>query len=533
VRYHTLARRSATLLIAIVITLVATTSRSFAGSDSVTSDPPRYPDALPAIGVSVVADGRDASGRWSQTLRLKIKSGGSLADASLLVYGDLDHVDVIFAAARKTNPHLVSPAVMPVGQQIDLPIDPSTTFALGGLAHQPNALVQSYTNGVVDTLYAKPQGSVIRVITFPAGKPTDAFTYPSANGPVKVRPGGKLVDVVYAQGTSYGDTVRQIFGVTTYLASADLATQIGWSPTNWPPPTGDTHQVAVGPLAAYLVLPPEATPIPNADPTGNAAEQRVQSERRHVGITLTGVESFNQVYHVAVNDPGLKASDVSRLLYNDGAHLGSIAAAAGIAKPNVGSAFDPYLYGLSFDLTIEYVDERFVVRSKAVDDGTVELKLADGAAITTYPPNPSGPLEVIRYPTGYKRVLYRPRPLLLGVANGLAVFHAANNLSLSSSATDQLNRRYVAEIVWRWGTSMPRAAGDLPESIDLVDDPRGAYIDALIAPPLPATPLDRGMDALDWGNPIVAIGALVIAASLLVVAVEALRRRISQPRIRW
>jgi hypothetical protein len=521
------------LFVILIAHLVATTAPALASSGPVASDPPRYRDGLPPIGVRVVADGRDASGRWSQTLRLTIKSGGSLADASLLVYGDLDHVDVIFAAARKANPHLPSPAVMPVGQQIDLPIDPSTTFALSGLTQLPESVIQSYTNGVVDTLYLKPQGSVVRVITFPSGKPTDAFTYSSGEGPVKVRPGGKLVDVVHPLGASYGDTVRQIFGVTTYLATTDLAMQTGWSPNSWPPPIGESHQVVVGPVATYTVMTAEATPIPSPDPLANEMAQRIQSERRNVGVTLSRVETFDQVYHIATNDTTLKASDVSRLLYNDDAHAGNVTSAAGLDGTKSGTAFDPNLFGRSFDLTVEYVDERFVASGKVAADSTVERQLADGASTVTYPPASSGPLEVVHYPTGYKRVLYRPRPLLLGIANGLALFHAADDLALPSSATEPLNRRYVAEIIWRWGTSIPRASGDLPETIDLVDDPRGAYIDVLIAPPLPATALQRGMDALDWGNPIVAIGALVVGASALVVVVEAIRRLVRQPRLRW
>src|SRR5262249_13168188 len=62
-------------------------------------EPPRYPSSMPPIGVTVLRDGLDPRGHWTQVLRLTIKSGGSLADASLVVYGDFDHVQPIFAAA--------------------------------------------------------------------------------------------------------------------------------------------------------------------------------------------------------------------------------------------------------------------------------------------------------------------------------------------------------------------------------------------------------------------------------------------------
>src|SRR5947209_8343364 len=54
-------------------------------------DPFQYPDAMPPVGVSVASDGLDANGHWSQLLRLTIQRGGTLADASTIVYGDARH----------------------------------------------------------------------------------------------------------------------------------------------------------------------------------------------------------------------------------------------------------------------------------------------------------------------------------------------------------------------------------------------------------------------------------------------------------
>src|SRR5258708_16680819 len=189
--------RASIFLLAIGISgLTASPANAAMSSQAMsTSDPPRYTGSMPPIGVSVVADGRAGSGRWSQTIRLTIRSSGSLADASMVVFGDFDHVDAIFAAARRQNPHLFSPALIPLNQEIDLPIDPSTTFALTGIIHQPDTIVQTFTNGVVDTLYDKPRGSLVRVIAFPDGKPTGAFRYPTTHGPVTVKPGGKMGDV--------------------------------------------------------------------------------------------------------------------------------------------------------------------------------------------------------------------------------------------------------------------------------------------------------------------------------------------------
>src|SRR5262249_40189926 len=135
-------------------------------------DPPRYTGSMPPIGVSVARDGADVRGSWNQVVRLTIKSGGSLADASLVVYGDYVHVDAIYAVDKHQNSHIYSQTTIPVGQTIDLDINPSSTFALSAVLHRPNALVQEFTNGAIDTIYDKPEGNLARVITFPDGKPT-------------------------------------------------------------------------------------------------------------------------------------------------------------------------------------------------------------------------------------------------------------------------------------------------------------------------------------------------------------------------
>jgi hypothetical protein len=499
----------------------------------VMGQPPRYPASMPPIGVAILRDGLDPRGNWTQVLRLTIKSGGSLADASLVVFGDFDHVDAVFTAAKKQNPHILSLTTIPVDQTIDLPIDPSITFALSATLHRPNALIQQFTNGVTDMIYEKPQGNLERVVTFPDGKTTEQFIYPGASGPVHVRPGGKVVDVAYANGTSFGELVRQIYGLTTYAAATDLTKQTGWSASHFPPPLGEEHEVVVGPTATYTAMPPEVQPIPNPNLAGRSRQQQLRSDRSHVGITLMRLESFDEVYHVAVNDPSLKASDVSRLLYGSDAHRADVAHAAGFDSPG-GAALDLHLFGRAFDLAVDYVDEDFVVQRSVTTAGVVEVQLADGASITTYPTGSAGPMRVVRYPTGYKRVLYRPPSILLTVANGLALFHAANNLSLASSSTDTLNRRYAAEVIWRWGPGVPRQPGDLTESIDLVDDPGGPYINALVAPPLPRSDLQKFVDALDPGNPFRAIVLLMVAATAAVLVVDGLRRFGNRRRrLRW
>ncbi len=528
------------IIVAAIASFLSTATPVVASTDrdgTVAADIPRYPGDMPPIGVGIVQDGLDGRGTWTQVIRLTIGSGGTLADASLLVFGDVSHIDVVFEAAKRKNPRLGGPALVPVGQAIDLPIAPSTTFAVQAILHRPNQFVQRFTNGVVDTMYQKPTDNVVRVISFPDSSPTDLFVYPSDNGPVKVRPGGKIVDVAYAPGMSFGDVVRQIYGLTTYTAAADLTKQTGWNPTQWPPSPGESRRVVVDPISSYSVTPAEAPQIPNPDPVGRVRQQSLRSSRTSVGITAIRSENFGQVYHVAINNPSLKASDVSTLLFGTTARAGVIASAAGFQVPgnSGGSAaqFDPHLFGRAFDLPVDYVDEEFVVRQLVDPAGITDVLLANGARIRTYPSDGVGPLSVVNYPTGYKRIIYRPPGILLSVANGLALFHAANDLSMSSATADSLTRRYVAEVIWRWGPSVPWEAGDLLDTVDLVDDPRGTYINALIAPPIPQTGVQRALNAIDSHNLFTAIAGLVVVATVLVLVAESLRRLANYRRPRW
>lgn len=501
-------------------------------------DPLQYPEAMPPIDVAVQAEGLDAQGHWTQTVRLTIKSGGTLGDASGIVFGDVNHVDQIFAAAKKRNAQLYSVAAVPVGQVIDLAIDPSTTYPLQVALSTASTRVLRFTNGVVDTTYLKGQGSVQRVLAFPAGKPTEQFVYPGATGPLKVRSGGKIVDLVYASGQSYGDVVRQAYGLANYATAADLTRQTGWDPTHWPPPTGEGKRIIVNAPNSYAIAPADAGYVPNPDPIGQQRLVALRQARALVGITTARLESFGQIFHVAVGDTTVTASKVAELLYGSAAHRLDVARAAGFELPNVSpaaaAAFDPRLFGRSFDVSIDYVDEHFVVWRRDQSDGQSEVELANGTHVTTYPIKPSGPLILVTYPNGYRRVIYRPDKTLVAVAQGLALFHVAGDLTLPAGTAETMTRDYVAHVIWQWGTGLPRRSTDVPDSVTLVDDPAGAYVVAMVPPPAPRTVVDRATDALHLSNPVLAIVALVVAGSMFALALELTRRsfRAAQRR-RW
>jgi hypothetical protein len=260
--------------------------------------------------------------------------------------------------------------------------------------------------------------------------------------------------------------------------------------------------------------------------------------RRKVGIHAIRLETFGQVYHVAVDDPYLTASDASSLIYGSPDHRSQIAAAAGFAVPSPNSPpsslFDPHLFGRAFDVAVDYADEHFVVRAFVTSFGTRETDLIDGARITTYPIGSSGPIQTVEYPTGYKRITYRPPKALFTLAQGLALFHVADDLTLSPSAADVATRQYEAQVIWRWAPDLPRRSGDTADTLKLTDDPNGAYISALVAPPGPRTWVQRAIDVLRLQNPIAATVGMVGAGSLLIVIVGILRRSHTRARrVRW
>jgi hypothetical protein len=428
--------------------------------------------------------------------------------------------------------------MIPAGQQIELTIDGSTVFVVATVLHSANSVVVRFTNGVVSTLHQNPEGSLKRVIAFPDSKPTDLFVYPAAT-PIKVRPGGRIVDLIYARGESFGDVVGQVYGLTSFLAASDLTKQTGWDPARWSPPLGEARRVVTMAPSAYLQQPKTVSPIPNPDPVGQARQEAQLQTRRKAGIHPVRLESFGTVYHVEVGNPNETASEVSTLIYGSTGHTADVARAAGLQAPSPAgggpaTTFDPHLLGRAFDLTVDYIDESFVVSRHYDSNGQRATTLVDGAVLTEYPPAQSGPIVVVRYPTGYKRVVYRPPKLLITASQGLALFHTASDAALSPVEADTVARKFTADLLWAWSPGIPRASSDVADSLQLVDASEGPLLVALVAPPVPHTIVGTILDSLALRNPLVATLALVVAGYVAVLAVNLGRRTLERlQRARW
>jgi hypothetical protein len=499
--------------------------------------PVEYPVEMPPIAVAVVRDGLDAHGHWTQTVRLTIRPGGTLADASLVVYADVLHVDALFQAARRQNPRLTNPAVIPSGQTIDLQIDPAAVFILADVATGPDRVVQRFTNGAVNTIYLHPTGTIQRVMTFPGDRPVAFFRYPSSTGPILVRPGGRIVDLSYTGTEGFARVVSDVYGVATYSAAADFTRQTGWDPVHWPPPPGQTRRVITGSPSLYTPRPREVPILANPDPIGRRRQEELHQTRLRVGVYAVRQEGFATTYHVAVTDPQLTASRLSALLFGSPAHRLDLAAKAGFPVPPAGTpaaaSFDPPLFGRAFDITVGFEEEQFVVRRRVDPDGATVLLLVNGTRIVTYPDRVHGLLALVRYPTGYKRLLYRPSSLSLAIARGLAYFRLASAPGVPSTTADALARNDAAAVIWRWAPGVPREPGDVADVVQLVDAPAGPVVTVLVNPPPPRTALDELIDRLGLDNPFLASVEVVIVGSAVLLLVGLARERGMRARPRW
>jgi hypothetical protein len=171
------------------------------------------------------------------------------------------------------------------------------------------------------------------------------------------------------------------------------------------------------------------------------------------------------------------------------------------------------------------VDERFVLSRQVDANGATTIGLVDGARITDYPPARSGPLRVVRYPTGYRRIYYRPPRTLLLVAQGLSLFHVAGASWLSPTDANAVEQQFAAQIIWAWAPGIPRSAGDLGDSIELRTAPGNVtYLQALVAPGPPPTRVGSIVDSAVFRDPFVAVALLLVVACGIVVLADLARR---------
>lgn len=505
-----------------------------------------YPRENLPVAVEVVADGRSMDGQWQQTVRLTIKPGGNLGYASQIAFGNVQHVDELFAIARKSNPGLRSPAFVPIGQQIDLVVDPTRVFVLERVEADQEKIVRAFANGVRETIYLKPASSIVRLVEFPPAPDGREFVFPSSDtslslGPgeasqIQVPSGGRIVDYRYRRSDEFPDLVRATLGETTFQAAAEISRQTGFRPTKWPPAEGEARRAVLGPAASYRAAPSDTIDLNPPSPEAETAFRKLAEDRRRVGIHPHRLLSFGTVYRVMVGDPSATARDVALLLYGDDREHLEIARRAGFAVPEDRArrdpSFNPRLFGTAFEITVDYTREYFPYAEE--HDATLEarvVRLLNGAVIERYDraADQNGVWEITRYPNGFKRVTFKPNGPLLSLARAVAFVRGIGDASLDRSTAEALRRHYTAEFIWSWSLALPREEGDIPDAFDVRQIGDAEVVVASIGPRAPATPVVSALDRF-WGySPPIKAVAVTVAGVLLVVFVGLLTRSAAGP----
>ena len=509
----------------------------------------------PTIGVALVGDSQDAEGRWLQTYRLTIRPGGTLSDASLVIYGDTDHVQELFEAARQSSPDLSSPGLIQAGQQFEVTVDASRTFVVKEITWDDANGIQTtvFYNGVRLVGYTQRTTGVLRVIEFPGDRPTQEFRFPleeetqtSGGESVSVPASGRLVDYAYDSVDGFRDVVQKVYTVATVKAMQDFILQSQWDPNRWPPPQQHRLRIVTRAPETYADETINTVTVPLSDPVAARKLADLNAQRMRMGVYPVRLEGLGTLYRVAVSDPTVTARDVAQLLYNSPDRYTYIATQAGVTTDRPASeneaAPNPLLIGRSFEVFVQYDDEQFLLQDPALDPrtGVTQVRLLNGTLVEAYQseePYKAGLVQVVHYPSGYKRTLYEPGSLTLDLLDFLSFVLHPETSDIPPERRQALVREFQAQTLWDWGISTPRKVEDQAEWVRIVDSESkqsGPLLEMLIKPPQPIAPQQLALLYL-LRYPILIPLAVVVVAVILTAVIGGMARlaTIEQPRRRW
>ena len=530
----TLPRSVVALLL--LVTLVAATP-----GDLRAADPPadgtaagneivEYPDFGLPVSVEVVGDSVSLDGRWTQAVKLTVTEGGTFGDVSLAVYGNINHYDEMFEAARKLDPSLAGPTLVRIGQEIALDIDPTQVFILKTVRRDSTGLTRQFASGVKDVIYERPTTSVARIVEFPAAPARAIFQYPMDGARIDVPSSGRIVDLRYRSGDDLAAIVRAALGETSYLAADEIIRQTGWKPTNWPPPAGEVKRVVLGPLESYR--PPGLVAAGQSldSLTARVAAEKLAADRARAGISTRGILPDGTVFRIAVGDPGATARDVSRLLFGDDREYLRVATAAGFTPPaGPPPDYNPVLFGTSSEITVPFAREWFPYsRETEPETGAEVIRLLNGTVVARYPAASArghGLWESTRFPNGYRSFTYRPDTFLSTVATAVAYLRGVRDLGLDRADQENARARYAGEFIWDWAFELPREPGDIPDSLAVRQLGDESVMQAVIGPSAPLTPFEQLVDSAWNRSPLAKAAALFGLGVVLTLGIGLTVRR--------
>jgi hypothetical protein len=505
------------------------------------------PTIYGGVQIQLIDEGVDAQGRWYQTFRATIRPGGTLSDAAIAIYNDLDRTDDVFRAAQSQNPNLTNPAYVFVGQEIDITIDPATISVLQESKQAQDGAARQlvYYNRIVETIHRQSQDGILRTIDFPNDERTERFVFASSfqneEELIEANPGARVVDYAYVQGEAFGDVVRKLFDVNSATAANELVRQTEWNPNNWPPTEQAQIRVVVDTLASYEDIRPNTLDFVPDDPAAQQEWRRLTSQREAAGIYPLRMEREGIVYHVLVGAGNTTAKQASRLLFNSEAAYLDIARAAGIQLPSndpskVPPEYDPLLIGSAFEIQVPFSQERFpVAGSQIAEDGSRITRLANGTMIYDYdqPEDKSGLLQVVYYPNGYKSVSVRPNEIML-LALDFVHFQFLNIASpdMPREQREQLSHDFQARMLWSWSRSVPRTAEDVAENLHMRVGGDKAVLEVLTYQRQEVPWYERLMFEMWFTYPFVVATIVVVIGTAILFAASMHARRIQTNRRR-
>ncbi|MBI4318940.1 MAG: hypothetical protein HY675_10650 [Chloroflexi bacterium] len=495
------------------------------------------PETNPYLDVELVDEGVDAEGRWFQTLRLTIKAGGTLADASEAIYGDQMHNDEMFEAARRTNPELRGPQFVPIGQQLEVTVSAASTYVVQEMTmdEATGASIKSFFNGAQETVYPKARAGLLRIVDFPADARASTFVFSLDERVLEIAPGSRLFEYRYNPGDAFADIVQSTYGVASAKAMQDFIARTGWTPDRWPPKANESRRVILSTVTAWEDEP--ITPVTVA-PSGSITSQKLielNEERAAAGVYPIAFAGSGTTFRVRITDSTLTARDVSRLLYGSEDSYLSIATKGGISLPVDGAGkvpddFNPVMLGRVFDVHVDYVDEMFVLNVYGRDPRIRAniTRLVNGTVIVDYEratPEESGLQRGVYYPTGYKKVAYRLNDTIYILVDFLHFVFGRPADSLNRYAQDLDRQDFVASVIWNWMPGLPRELGDVVDQSRIVDTEDGRILEVVVAPG--AYSGLQGTIFYTWwiANPFLTLLTMVFIASMIVIGLTQLLRR--------
>lgn len=488
------------------------------------------------VQVALVDEGLDASGSWFQRFRITIGPGGSLTLASEMLFGDQLRADELFAAARQANPALVSPSSIPVGQEIVLTIDPRATYVIRersvDQSRQARHLI--YTNGVQRTTYPSARAGLLQEIVFPRDRPATEFVYADDQGRFAVAAGGRVLDYAYPGGEQFSEVVKQLYGEASVRAMQDFIRQTGWDPNRWPPAQNERRRLVVGPGEQYRDERPAPLALESIAPPQRAALQEQLAERARLGLYPAAFDGTRITYRALITDPAITAKRIAAALYGDEARWLQVARSAGMEVEDervkgLAPGTDPTLLGRSFELTVDLAEERFLAGPVRQEGGRRITALRNGTIIEDYPTDrqpKAGVVRIVRYPSGYKRIVYRPDPLWLFALDFLH-FQAAflRGATRDERARDRQGRAFSAQVLWLVLRDLPRERDDVPVELTINDVERGKALEVITGPRGVAEAEPPRWLVLWQQQPALVAAGVTLAAALVLVVVFGLLRR--------